>query len=147
MERIRKYLPEILLVSIGYSRCIAEAVHYFKIGGSTIMKPSEKVIRPITDQELQRRWAAVRKGMEERKIDVLLMQNNNDFMGGNVKYFTDIPAVTGYPVTVTFPREGGMSVVCQGAMSSERILSLGACLLRSQWLNRPEDVNLVLLPP
>ncbi len=89
-----------------------------------MVKPAEQVMRPISDQELQRRWATVRKGMEERKIDVLLMQNNNDFMGGNVKYFTDLPAVTGYPITVTFPREGGMSVVCQGALGFERKLSL-----------------------
>ena len=89
-----------------------------------MVKPADRVMRPVSDQELLRRWAKVRKGMEERNIDVLLMQNNNDFMGGNVKYFTDIPAVTGYPVTVTFPREGGMSVVCQGAMGSERKLSV-----------------------
>jgi Xaa-Pro aminopeptidase len=87
-----------------------------------MIRPVERVMRPVSDEELERRWAAVRKGMEERKIDVLLMQNNNDFMGGNVKYFTDIPAVTGYPVTVTFPREDGMSVVWQGAMGSERKL-------------------------
>lgn len=85
---------------------------------------SERVIRPISDQELARRWAAVRKAMGERKVDVLLMQNNNDFMGGNIKYFTDVPAVTGYPATLTFPREGGMSYVCQGALGSERKLSL-----------------------
>jgi Xaa-Pro aminopeptidase len=52
------------------------------------------------------------------------MQNNNDFMGGNIRYFTDIPAVTGYPVTLTFPREGGMSYVCQGPLGSEKKLSL-----------------------
>jgi hypothetical protein len=89
-----------------------------------MVKPAERVMGPVSDQELHRRWATVRKGMEERKINVLLMQNNNDFMGGNVKYFTDIPAVTGYPITVTFPQEGGMSVVCQGAMGSESKLSL-----------------------
>lgn len=103
----------------------AELTNNFGIQKGTIMvAQSDRVIKPISTKELERRWAVVRKGMEEHKIDVLLMQNNNDFMGGNVKYFTDIPGVTGYPLTVTFPREGGMSVVCQGAMGSERKLPL-----------------------
>ena len=87
-----------------------------------MVTPSDRVIRPISTKELERRWAAVRRSMADRRIDVLLMQNNNDFMGGNVKYFTDIPGVTGYPLTVMFPRESGMSVVCQGALGSERRL-------------------------
>jgi Xaa-Pro aminopeptidase len=45
---------------------------------------------------------------------VLLLQNNNDHMGGYVKYFTDMPASNGYPNTVIFPREDEMTVVCQG---------------------------------
>jgi Xaa-Pro aminopeptidase len=42
------------------------------------------------------------------------MQNNNDHMGGYVRYFTDMPATNGYPNTVIFPREDEMTVVCQG---------------------------------
>ena len=76
----------------------------------------ERINRPISNQELERRWAAIRAAMEEQKIDVLLMQNNNDHMGGYVKYFTDIPAMFGYPVTVAFPRDDRMSFVGQGAI-------------------------------
>src|SRR5262249_2315407 len=42
------------------------------------------------------------------------MQNNNDHMGGYVKYFTDIPAGNGYPNTVIFPRDDRMTLVAQG---------------------------------
>jgi Xaa-Pro aminopeptidase len=42
------------------------------------------------------------------------MQNNNDHMGGYVKYFTDLPATNGYPMTVVFPRDEAMSIVSQG---------------------------------
>ena len=42
------------------------------------------------------------------------MQNNNDHMGGYVKYFTDMPATNGYPNTVIFPPDDEMTVVCQG---------------------------------
>ena len=75
---------------------------------------SERLNTPISTPELERRWRAVRAAMEREKIDVLVMQNNNDHMGGYVKYFTDIPAVNGYPVTVVFPRDDLMTVVMQG---------------------------------
>ena len=79
------------------------------------MEPlSERLQTPISTAELERRWAAVRAAMEREKIDVLLMQNNNDYMGGYVKYFTDLPATNGYPLTVVFPRDDLMTLVSQG---------------------------------
>src|SRR6478736_6748706 len=78
------------------------------------MALSERLNTPISDAELERRWRAVRAAMEKEKIDVLLMQNNNDHMGGYVRWFTDMPATNGYPNTVIFPREDEMTVVCQG---------------------------------
>ncbi len=51
---------------------------------------SERLQTPISTAELERRWAAVRAAMEREKIDVLLMQNNVEQMGGYVKYFTDL---------------------------------------------------------
>ncbi|MFZ0989054.1 MAG: hypothetical protein WAN27_15135, partial [Xanthobacteraceae bacterium] len=79
------------------------------------MEPlSERLQTPISTAELQRRWAAVRGAMEREQIDVLLMQNNNDHMGGYVKYFTDLPATNGYPLTVVFPRDDLMTLVSQG---------------------------------
>lgn len=81
---------------------------------------SERLNTPISSAELERRWAAVRRAMEARKVDVLLMQNNNDFMGGYVKYFTDQPATNGYPITVTFPRDDRMSVIMQGAFGTDQ---------------------------
>jgi Xaa-Pro aminopeptidase len=75
---------------------------------------SERLNTPISTAELERRWQAVRAAMARDKIDVLVMQNNNDHMGGYVKYFTDLPAVNGYPVTVVFPRDDLMTAVMQG---------------------------------
>jgi len=43
---------------------------------------SERLNTPISTAELERRWAAVRAAMAADKIDVLLMQSNNDHMGG-----------------------------------------------------------------
>jgi Xaa-Pro aminopeptidase len=83
---------------------------------------SERINTPIPTRELERRWAAVRRAMADRRIDVLLMQNNNDFMGGYVKYFTDVPATNGYPVTVVFPREDRMTVIGQGPFNADRAI-------------------------
>jgi hypothetical protein len=54
--------------------------------------------------------------MKAFQIDVLIMQNNNDHMGGYVRYFTDQPATNGYPITVIFPGDDLMSVIQQGPM-------------------------------
>jgi Xaa-Pro aminopeptidase len=81
---------------------------------------SERLQTPISTAELERRWKAVRAAMARDKIDVLVMQNNNDHMGGYVKYFTDMPATNGYPNTVIFPADDEMTVVCQGPFGGDR---------------------------
>ncbi len=83
---------------------------------------SERLNAPISTTELERRWTAVRKAMESQHIDVLVMQNNNDFMGGYVKYFTDLPATNGYALSVVFPRDDGMTVIGQGPFGTDRLL-------------------------
>jgi Xaa-Pro aminopeptidase len=80
---------------------------------------SERLQTPISTAELERRWNAVRAAMKREKVDVLLMQNNNDHMGGYVKYFTDMPATNGYPNTVVFPADDEMTVVCQGPFKGD----------------------------
>ena len=89
------------------------------------MALSERLNTPISNAELERRWRAVRAAMEKEKIDVLLMQNNNDHMGGYVRYFTDMPATNGYPNTVVFPRDDEMTVVCQGPFGGNEATAQG----------------------
>jgi Xaa-Pro aminopeptidase len=100
---------------------------------------SERLQTPISTAELERRWAAVRAGMEREKIDVLLMQNNNDYMGGYVKYFTDLPATNGYPLTVVFPRDDLMTLVSQGPFGGGNPTANGDGVARGvkQWLTTP----------
>jgi len=85
------------------------------------MALSERLNTPISTGELERRWKLVRAAMTAQKIDVLLMQNNNDHMGGYVRWFTDIPATNGYPQTVVFPRDDEMTVVCQGPFGGDSV--------------------------
>ena len=81
---------------------------------------SERLQTPISTAELERRWGLVRAAMKREGVDVLLMQNNNDHMGGYVKYFTDMPATNGYPNTVVFPADDEMTVVMQGPFGGDR---------------------------
>ena len=101
---------------------------------------SERLQTPISTAELERRWAAVRAAMERDKIDVLLMQNNNDYMGGYVKYFTDLPATNGYPLTVIFPRDDLMTLVSQGpfgGVNNPTTHGDGTARGVKQWLTTP----------
>jgi len=93
--------------------------------------PAERIHHPISTRELERRWSAVRAAMKERGIDALLMQNNNDFMGGYVKYFTDLPASHGYPQTVIFPADDRMTVIVQSHFGDDQALPA-----QGHWLRR-----------
>lgn len=80
--------------------------------GSDLLR--QKVICPVSTQELERRWNAVRNVMKEKHIDFLLIENQNDYLGGYVRWFTDMPAVHGYPVAVIFPVSDEMTTIAQG---------------------------------
>ena len=78
------------------------------------MTTMDRVETPISIQELERRWAAVRNEMTSRGIDALVMQNASDWLGGYVKWFTDVPAHNDYPRNVIFHRDDLMTVVEMG---------------------------------
>lgn len=77
--------------------------------------PKEKLGVSISSAELERRWKAVREMMRADKIDYLIMRNDEEFLGGYVKWFTDIPARHSYPYTVIFPVDDEMTLVSPGA--------------------------------
>lgn len=74
----------------------------------------ENVRQPISTAELERRWAETRKAMKKQGIDCLVMQNSNQYLGGCVRWFTDLPAKEGYPVTVIFPVDDEMTMITSG---------------------------------
>jgi len=76
--------------------------------------PKQILTTSISTQELERRWEAVRKMMREEKVDFLVMQNDNEWLGGYVKWFIDIPARNGYPTTVIFPVDDEMTTITSG---------------------------------
>lgn len=77
---------------------------------------SEKEIRlrnNISHLEFERRWEATRSAMEEKQLDFLILQSCSDFLGGYVKYFSDLPS-TIYPVTLIFPCHEEMTSILHG---------------------------------
>lgn len=73
--------------------------------------PKDRLVTSISTQELQRRWKSAREWMREEGIDYLLLRNDEEFFGGYVKWFTDLPARHSYPFTVIFPREEEMTTI------------------------------------
>lgn len=78
----------------------------------------------VSIEEMERRWTLVRAAMTERRIDVLVMKGESDFLGGYLRYFTDIAAIAGMPITAVFPRDDLMTVVRHGP-PTDTVLSRG----------------------
>lgn len=77
--------------------------------------PKQRLGTCISITELERRWKAVRGMMGDHKIDYLIMRNDEEFLGGYVKWFTDLPARHSYPYTVIFPADDEMILISCGA--------------------------------
>jgi Xaa-Pro aminopeptidase len=86
------------------------------------MSDAERILARGSRRELERRWAKVREAMREQGIDALVIQSANDWLGGTIRYFTDIPANNGYPRSVIFPASGLMTIVEMGPFDGRKIL-------------------------
>lgn len=75
----------------------------------------ERIRFPIPTRELERRWSCIREAMIKEGIDSLVMQNDNQWLGGYVRYFTDLPSEQAYPFTVIFPANDEMTVISSGS--------------------------------
>lgn len=76
--------------------------------------PRERLTATISSAELDRRWKAARECMRERGIDYLIMRNDEEFLGGYVKWFSDFSARHSYPYTVVFPVDDEMTTITCG---------------------------------
>ena len=79
----------------------------------------DRIGTAVSSAELERRWSAARRGMAAAGLDALLIHGTNDYLGGYVRWFSDIPATTGYPTTIVFPAIGDMRIVSQGRFGLE----------------------------
>ena len=83
----------------------------------------ERVAVRVSDAEMERRWAAVRKLMDERGIEALIAYHTEDWLGGHARWFTDIPTHNGYGRTVIFHAKAPMTVIDQGPFGARRDLA------------------------
>jgi Xaa-Pro aminopeptidase len=83
---------------------------------------TDRVATRISDAELARRWSATRAELEARGLDALIVQGAQDWLGGAVRWLTDLPATNGYPRTIILHRSGLMSVVEMGPFGGTRRL-------------------------
>ncbi|WP_258360749.1 M24 family metallopeptidase [Moorella sulfitireducens] len=75
----------------------------------------ERVRFSLPTRELERRWQAVRTAMKDKDIDIIVVQNNNKWLGGYVRWFTDVSAQHGYPMTILFPANDEMTIISHGS--------------------------------
>jgi hypothetical protein len=82
--------------------------------------PKTRLTKCVSTPELERRWKAVREMMRARKIDYLVIQNQEEFLGGAVRWFTDFSARHQFPMTVIFPVDDEMTTInCKGGQTNE----------------------------
>ena len=81
----------------------------------------QRLTRCVSTAELERRWKATREMMREKKIDYLMIQNSEEFLGGSLRWFTDFGARHQFPMTVIFPVDDEMTtIVCGGDPPAEQ---------------------------
>lgn len=82
--------------------------------------PHDKLTTCISTAELERRWKASREMMLAHGLDFLLMRQDEEFLGGYVKWFSDFSARHSYPFTVIFPADDEMTLInCGGTPPSD----------------------------
>lgn len=81
---------------------------------------TEIMTKCVSTAELERRWKLVRQMMAAHRIDFLLARQDEEFLGGYVKWLTDISARNSYPFTVIFPADEEMTLIsCSGFPPAE----------------------------
>lgn len=71
---------------------------------------SERKVFRVSDAELERRWALIRRAMAREGLDCLIINNYDNYLGGYSRYFTDV-SVGKYPNTVLFHRDDRMTYI------------------------------------
>jgi len=80
----------------------------------------DRMTTSVSTAELERRWKASREMMLEHGLDFLLMRQDEEFLGGYVKWFSDFSARHSYPFTVIFPADDEMTLInCSGTPPAE----------------------------
>ena len=80
----------------------------------------ERTHAPAARAELERRHALVRAAMADAAIDALVVHSHSDGLGGATRWFADLGAGGGYPVTIVVPVAEPMTVIVHGPTGGDR---------------------------
>ena len=83
---------------------IASAIRHWKFQGVVVkqfwglpyLMAAISILTRISDDELERRWSVIRREMRARKIDALIMQSTNDWVGGYPYEYASIKDITDF---------------------------------------------------
>jgi len=67
----------------------------------------------IPQCEFDRRWKAVRERMAAKGVDYLVVQSQQRYVGGYLRWFTDL-AGTNYHISAVFPLDEDMTIISHG---------------------------------
>jgi Xaa-Pro aminopeptidase len=73
--------------------------------------PKDRLVTSVSKGELERRWKAAREVMRDRKVDFLVMRQDEEYYGGYVRWFSAVVARHGYPFTVIFPVDDEITTI------------------------------------
>jgi Xaa-Pro aminopeptidase len=73
--------------------------------------PKKRLVPSVSSGELERRWRAAREMMQDRKINFLLMRQDEEYYCGYVRWFTGITPRHSYPFNVIFPIDDEMTTI------------------------------------
>jgi Xaa-Pro aminopeptidase len=79
-----------------------------------ILKREDRRRYSLSQHELERRWKAVRERMAAKGISHLVVQSQQRFVGGYLRWFTDVSG-TNYHITAVFPLDEDMTIIGHGA--------------------------------
>ncbi len=82
--------------------------------------PKERLVTSVSSGELERRWKAAREMMRDRKIDYLLMRQDEEYFGGYVRWFSGVVPRHSYPFTVIFHIDEEMTTIASAPPSQPR---------------------------
>lgn len=80
--------------------------------------PKERMVTSVSNGELERRWGLAREVMRDRKVDVLLMRQDEEYFGGYVRWFSGLVPRHSYPFTVIFPVDDEMTTITSSPPSA-----------------------------
>jgi Xaa-Pro aminopeptidase len=82
--------------------------------------PKVRLVPSVSAGEMERRWKAAREMMRDRKIDFLLMRQDEEYYGGYVRWFSAIAPRHSYPYTVIFPVDDEMTTIASAPPNEGR---------------------------